>query len=120
MAASAPDDWEELRQSLDSLQSAINRSKAVNVNTTSLRDAARRLVQHYFRVARPHLQVLGIDSEELDGIDAEMQALLGLANGRNAKRSYLVTLRKIRESLDHLELSRELHLGQTARTAGMA
>jgi hypothetical protein len=114
MATSAPDDWEELRQSLDNLQNAVNRSKAVNVNTNSLRDAARRLVQHYFRLARPDLQALGIDTEELNGIDSEMQSLLGLANGRNAKRSYLATLRKIRESLDRIELSRELHLGQAA------
>jgi hypothetical protein len=81
MATSAPDAWEELRRSLDSLQSAINRSKAVNVNTTTLRDAARRMVQHYFRVARPDLQAIDIDADELNDLDVEMQALLGLANG---------------------------------------
>lgn len=113
MTTSPPDSWEELRRSFEDLQKRIDRSKAVNVNTNALREAAKAVVQQYFRRVRSDLQALDIEATELDGLDGEMQVLLGLANGRNAKRRYVATLRKIRTSLDNLEVSRELHLGQS-------
>ncbi|HEY7949529.1 MAG TPA: hypothetical protein VID51_01710 [Solirubrobacterales bacterium] len=115
MAEVALDSWEDLRSSVNQLQKAISRSSATHINTQSLKEAAKRLVQQYFRVVRPDLEGIGIDESELSGADAEMQALLGLAASRNRKSSYVAVIRNVRTQFDELEPARELRLGQ-ART----
>jgi hypothetical protein len=108
----ALDSWDELRQAVDQLHKAIGRSTATHINTKTLKDAAKGLVQQYFRIVRPDLERVGVDSELLAAADPEMQALLGLANGRNRKSSYVAVVRNIRSLLDELEVARELRLGQ--------
>jgi hypothetical protein len=110
--AGAFDNWDDLRSSVNQLEKSISGSKATHINTQSLKDAAKRLVQRYFRVVRPELEGIGIDEAELTAADSEMQALLGLANSRNRKSSYVAVLRNARTQFDELELARELRLGQ--------
>lgn len=112
MPDGALDSWEETRRSTEALEKSINRSTATHINTQSLKDTAKQLVQHYFRVARPELTAIGLEDDSLAGIDAEMQGLLGLANSRNRKSSYQAILRNVRSQLDELEVERELRLGQ--------
>jgi predicted glycosyltransferase len=95
------DSWQPLIDALDGLERAVRRVSAVNVNTATVRDGAKSLIQDYFRKTRPDLVVIGVDSTDLASVDQEMQKLLQLAKGRNPKRSYVRVLREIRSNLEH-------------------
>lgn len=105
--------WEGLQVLVEALERAISRSSAVNVNAAALRSQARELVQHYFREARPELIELELPPDDVRVLDAQMQTLLQLANGRNAKTSYTSLLRATRQTLQALEPARERRIGET-------
>jgi hypothetical protein len=118
MATSLPSDtWHGFVETLTAVEQAIARVTAVKVNTASARSAAKGLIQNYFRVTRPDMLSIGIDASALAEMDAAMQALLQLANGRNAKASYVRTLRAIRREAEGLELAREYQLGEVRQAA---
>jgi Predicted pPIWI-associating nuclease len=106
------DSWQSFVESLDTVERAIARVSAVNVNALGPRDTTRGLIQQYFREARPDLIELGLNSEEVQTMDGAMQSLLQLANGRNPKRSYTRVLRAARTQAQELELLREIRLGE--------
>jgi Predicted pPIWI-associating nuclease len=108
------DSWDELWSDIDTLRSAIGRSHAVNVNASRLRRQAQRVVQVYFRHVRPELLGLGIGEQELLSPDGEMQALLQLAQGRNAKTSYVRVLRNLGHQRAPLAALRERRSGEMA------
>lgn len=115
MTQGAPRDadssWNEVWSNLDLLRSEIRRSKAVNVNSAALRDQAQQLVQLYFREARPQLVAVLGSAALLEGIDAEMQTLLRLAQGRNPRSSYEKSLRSIGAQRASLAVARERAIG---------
>ncbi|MGH3010027.1 MAG: hypothetical protein ACRDLM_11565 [Gaiellaceae bacterium] len=113
----ADDRWQSLIDTLGEVDRAIGRVSAVNVNASPARDAARSLIQDYFRRVRPDLAGLGFDDGDLGGLDEQMQRLLALANGRNARTSYVLALRQIRRELQRIELARERRLGEQRRAA---
>lgn len=102
------DNWTNLWSEFDSIRSALSRSRAINVNSGDLRNSSRSLVQLYFRTVRPELETIGIDCTNLD---ADMQRLIRLASGRNAKTSYQTVLRSLTRSRNDLEVERERLLG---------
>lgn len=113
----SPDDrdpWDQLWSDVEALRSAIGRAQAVNVNASRLRSEAQGVVHLYFREVRPKLLELRIGEEELGATDGEMQALLQLAQGRNAKTSYVRVLRNIRRCRSQLAAFRERRLSEAA------
>lgn len=112
VAAVADDNWEAFGSELEAFSVALGKSKAVNVNTQALRDSAKQIVQRYFRGVRPRLTEMGFSDAELQAFDAEMQSLLELTQGRNAKKSYTATLRRIKPMRVAVETQREIRLGQ--------
>jgi hypothetical protein len=112
----ADDSWHSLLDALAVVEGAIARVSAVNVNTSTARDSARSLIQGYFRRTRPDLLTLGVTEADLESLDGQMQRLLQLANGRNAKQSYIRVLREIRSSLEGIELTREYRFGERRRS----
>jgi hypothetical protein len=108
----ADDRWQSLLDTLGDVDRAIGRVTAVNVNTASARDAARSLIQDYFRGVRPDLATLGFGDDDLEALDGHMQRLLALANGRNARTSYTIALRQIRSEIQRIEFARERRLGE--------
>jgi len=114
----AEDTWQSLLTSLGDLERAITRVGAVNVNTPAARDSARSLIQDYFRKARPDLTALGMAEGDLESLDEQMQRLLRLANGRNAKASYTRLLRDMRRNVQKIELAREYRLGERRQGDG--
>lgn len=114
----ADDSWQSLLASLTDLERAIGRVSAVNVNTATARDSAKSLIQDYFRRTRPDLLAVGLAEAELEELDSQMQRLLQLANGRNAKQSYVRLLREIRAGMQRIELTREYRLGERRQEEG--
>lgn len=112
MTSQQQEAWDRLWSEFEQLRAAISRSEAVNVNATSLRDRAQQLVQLYFREARPEQLRLGISEDELARADQEMQRLLELSHGRNAKTSYIGVLRNLARERTPLSALREKRLGE--------
>jgi hypothetical protein len=112
----ADDRWQGLLDSLAEVERSIRRITAVNVNTGTARDAARSLVQDYFRGVRPDLTTLGFGDTDLAGLDDRMQHFLQLANGRNARGSYINALRRLRQEIQGIEFARERRLGEQRGT----
>jgi Predicted pPIWI-associating nuclease len=117
MASSGGDVWDALWSRFESLRASISKSKARNVNTASLRNAAKESVQLYFRNARPELAEIGMKPEDLKQLDGYMQELLRLASGNNLKGSYLTTIASIRRIRSELDIHREMLLGRKVSDA---
>jgi Predicted pPIWI-associating nuclease len=119
MGNTAPDGhWDALWATFNGFRSQLRASSAVNVNSEELRTAAKGVIQLYFRQVRPELVALGVTTPQAENLDAGMQELLRLSNGRNPKDSYLRVLRRIHNLRPEIETQRELRIGsQSAGTA---
>lgn len=116
MADLSLDAWDSLLEIVNNFQTALGRSSAVLVSTTSLRGAAKSIVQQYFRQTRSYLTGIQFSADELNGLDAEMQSLLRLSNGSNRKQSYVGLLKRARRHLHSIEAAREVRLGEASNT----
>ena len=97
--------------SIDALASAVARVKAVNVNSSVLREDARTIAQQWFREIRPDCTSIGLKDQSFLELDALLQNLLRLANGGNPKRSYVITLKAVRKARSGFESLVELSRG---------
>jgi hypothetical protein len=95
----------ELIARLDTLLSAVQRGRAVNVNDQETKDRAIELATLYFKTIRPPL-VRGLgETQEILEHDQEWQDLVRLAHGNNARRTYLNSLRALKKRLGQLNVS---------------
>lgn len=108
------DPWNALWSGIDAFVGALQKSRAVNVNSSSLRDIAKQLVQDYFRKARPELEQLQQPADHIGQLDDLMQRLLALSNGRNSKQSYSQMIKALRKLRPVVESERELRIGKGA------
>lgn len=113
MAPSSEPSWNAYWRKAESALSTLGRTKSVNVNKEALRTEIQELVQEYFRSLRPTLVKLGL-SDVLAGLDGPAQELLRLATGRNARASYLRSLRALHRARVAAEIERERKLGMAA------
>jgi len=107
MDKTVTDVWENYWLAVDALKKQLSKSKAIQVNSESVRALIRDLVQSYFRAVRPELQSLGVSDESLLLLDRPSQELLRLAGGRNRRTSYRKELRTITMARSPLEIERE-------------
>jgi hypothetical protein len=105
------DELDGFWDALDALQRGVARTKAVNVNAEGPRQSARALAQRWFRAARPFVLQVGVPEEQIRAIDQDVQYLLQLAMGRNAKTSYASTIRRLRRVRPTLAAGVELLRG---------
>jgi hypothetical protein len=87
--------WRELCDTFNAYSDRLNHNTAVNVNSQNLRDETRRLAQMYFRGPRHSLQQLQL-SDLAEPLSIEFEALIVLAEGRNAATSYKKHVKAIR------------------------
>lgn len=120
MSSSPNDPWNELWSNLEAFVGTLARSHAVNVNSTSLREAAKQLVQNYFRIVRPTLEQLPLSADRINHLDEPMQRLLELSNGRNSKQSYNQVIRPLRKLRPLIERERDLLIGKRGAAQGGA
>lgn len=112
MADSAsPDPWVQLTSLVASFRADVQRATGERVGSAGLRARGKEVVQHYFRVARPELESLGIT--ETERLDTLMQSLLEATNGRAMRTTYLSLTAQMRDPLVALEGQREMRLGQS-------
>jgi Predicted pPIWI-associating nuclease len=92
--------------SADQLAATIRASKADRQSKKSTIDEVRRIVAEWFRTIRIALVNAGIPEADLVSVDALMQDLLRLAQGRSSSATYLTLLRRIKTVLANLEVAR--------------
>ena len=110
--SSSLDAWDDISEQVEKLQSAIKKSSSVAVNSTAIKDAAKTVVQHFFRQARPLASAVGVADNDLAIADEIFQSLNSLAQGNNRKTTYLELLRRLREQLTRVGLQRHVLAGQ--------
>jgi hypothetical protein len=111
MAVTRDHAWVGLWQKVDAFRGALTRNHALNVNSQPLREQAREAVQLYFREVRPDLGALLVGDQSLESVDRSFQELLRLAQGSNAKRSYLKVLKELSKARSSIAAVREMRLG---------
>ena len=94
-----------LQQALTTVRSVVAGAPGARVARGSVKEAARSLVNGYFRERRRALVDAGVSDEILRPLDARMQGLLRLAQGRSSKNAYLESLKSIRDDLNVLEVA---------------
>ena len=101
----------------DALVTALAKYKARNINAGWLRQMTRDCVMRYFGEVRLALHSLGVGDATIEGLDTEMQRLIGLSTGHNSKASYLKSVRTIRAKRKKLETGLEFLIGAEKPTA---
>lgn len=110
--SSALDAWDEISEQVEKLYASIKKISSVAVNSTQTRETAKKIVQNYFREARPSVGRLGISENDLALTDEIFQTLNSLAQSSNRKTTYQELLRKLREQLVQVGLRRHVLVGQ--------
>src|SRR5713101_8508770 len=112
-------EWEASCDLFQQFVTKLQRSRAVNVNSSKIKDLLRNAVQAYFRAARPALLTLGLSEQDLEEIDSPLQELLRLAGGNNSARSYRRWIRAARRAIVETTGKVEKRLGHVPmQTAG--
>jgi len=113
------DDWVELHARLTTLKGLLARCRTVNVNTASIKDAAKQAVQSYFRFCRPKLVQIGIREEALSDLDSGFQHLLKLADGNNPLRRYKAEVSSLLSAKTVIDVERERRIGENLVRKGI-
>lgn len=90
---------------LKALQAAVRNSRAVNVNSKNVKQAAIDAGSEYFNQHRQEAYDLLQDEEALSSFDEDWQQLIRLAHGNNLKKSYLTLLRRLQKKTTELTVS---------------
>ena len=96
-------DLRQLMARLDRLKGDIAKHRTKQVERASVRDAAKALVDTYFRDIRS--QVSDATGDPIVSVDRWMQDLLSLTHHRSTTSSYKTTIQGVRRSLEDLERS---------------
>jgi hypothetical protein len=114
--------WDEFWTGYDRLKKKISLLRTVNVNQDSVRRDSKQLVQSYFRDLRPQLIRSGLRESDLAVLDTVLQEVNRLADGRNARASYIRLLKTPLPLKPVLERDILLHSGdnQGSGNAGYA
>ena len=89
----------ELLARIDGFLPALRRGKSVNLNDQQSKGLILVLAASYFSHVRPYLTDQIGESEAILGHDQEWQQLVRLAQGNNARKSYLSVLTRVRKQL---------------------
>jgi hypothetical protein len=117
MDSAGQDSWDALEARLSAYKAALAKCKTINVNTSKLKDAAKDIVQIYFRQCRPQLIQTGFQESELNDLDSALQNLLRFSNGNNPLRRYRVELSNILTFKVGVDAQREKKIGQAVVNA---
>ena len=102
-----------LQSNVESLSGIIRKSQTVHQNTQATKEAARALVQSWFREVRASLRDRGVPESLLQDIDSGMQDLLRYAQVRTRTENYASLLRTLKIQIDDLEVEIEVAFGES-------
>jgi hypothetical protein len=104
----ATESWAQWWNEIDALAAFLKRGKGSLISSSSTREQAKLVVQHYFRNVRPHLVDLAIDEVQIDQLDWVSQYLLKLAAKTSRKSTYKTRIRDLDELRSEVETAIEI------------
>jgi len=110
-AQGATENLQSLGRQTERLRDLLRKQRTRQLNSLAVKNDIKDYVQSYFRVVRPHLLRIGIDTDFADGL---MQRFLELANRRGAVSQYRSCLVELKKTLQNLEIAAERHLSDAA------
>ena len=102
------DEWNLLCDAFSRFEGHLNQTKAVNINTISLRNEAKILCQQYFRQFLPVIQQYGLDAitEDISNSFKEIFSLSGRIGAKSTYKKHMKLIKKtIPKISTHLEIS---------------
>jgi len=108
------DQIRSLQSAVKAARLAVAETDAPRVARESTKKAVRLLVNGYFREQRPVLASKDVPEESLAAVDADVQGLLRLTQGRASKQAYLARLAHLRAQLNRIEVDAISTTGQPA------
>src|SRR5262245_49303202 len=99
----------DLLDQLRTLTSSIRKSKAININNKSIKEAAIAVGSYYFEECRDEARQILTDSQELSVLDEDWQHLIRLAQGNNPKKSYLSLAKDLLRKTTDLTVAAHIH-----------
>ena len=94
---------DDLIASIDQLVASIENSKAINVKSPTIKQAAITLAKSYFQECRDALEQ-STPMERLRSVDETWQQLIRLAHGRSPRSSYVNCLASLKKSMTELNI----------------
>ncbi len=95
----------ELLNQLKSLTSGVQKNKAVNINSGSIKQAVITAATYYFKDCRDEVYRMLNDEDALAEFDEDWQRLIRLAHGNNPKNSYLALLKRLLKKTTDLKIA---------------
>ncbi len=89
---------------VEALTQLIRRGSTVNVNDQETKDRCIELAKQYFEAVRPEIVKASGETEGVLRLDQELQRLIRLAHGNNARKSYRASLSALRKDLAELNI----------------
>jgi hypothetical protein len=90
---------------IDALLTILRRTGTVNVNSQETKGRALEVAQIYFSATRPFVVATLGEAAALLEVDENWQALVRLAQGNNARSTYLKVVGKLRKQLAELNVA---------------
>jgi hypothetical protein len=115
----ATEAWAKWWSQIDALSSEIKkliRRGTANVSARAHRDAAKAIVQCYFREVRPQLIELKIEPTQINSIDGEMQGMVQFASKVTRTATYKTCVSAINRLRAPLETSQSLQCRKLQRS----
>jgi hypothetical protein len=106
----AVEEWQAFCAEFGRFSAHLNRNRAVNVNSESLREATKHVAQYYFRSIRQSLQQFNLD-ELVEPLSVAFEALLVLSEGRNSASSYKRHAKAVRKIIPRVTSQLEVQGG---------
>jgi hypothetical protein len=94
----------ETLSKVDGLLNTLRRAKTANVNGQETKSRAHQLANDYFSAVRPAIAAALGDAAALVDVDEDWQSLVRLAQGNNARSTYLKVLGRLRKRLAELNV----------------
>ena len=102
----------ELQQQLRDFEKSLRKLNSKQVYQLSIQNAAKGIVDSYFRAAREMLLKGGVPSGDISVCDAQMHTLLESTHKRSAVSSYVKHVRELTDSLLSIEKILLLNIAQ--------
>ncbi len=101
-----------LQEQLQQLDGRLAQVRTIQVKADSIRNAARELVDCYFRDIRHRIQTINLPAEVLTLCDSDMQNLLTATHHSTTVKVYRQLTRSVRGALQDVESAAVLHQHQ--------
>jgi len=119
MASTTDEVVPSIRKGAERVKHLLDKSKAIQVHSNTIKNKAKKLVEAYFRSQRQQLASLGLDEQSLSGLDRSMQDLLKLTQRNSVRAKYYIGIKVIRRELNGIEVAELVNPAENTLANGL-